>query len=117
MIAERPDKYTVFCSSSDLGPYWSSFDQISPETAHLSCGDQSAPETDNKWVEFVADMFRPQPAPSGIKVELYSQLLGRISECSSRLDAWNRLNLVKGRRTRGTLHRRFLKVSVLFSKS
>lgn len=62
LIAELPDKYSIFHSSGDLSSYWSSFDQISPGTAHLSLGDQSAPGSVNKWVESVADRIRPQPA-------------------------------------------------------
>lgn len=32
---------------------------------------------------------------TGIKVRFCGRFVGRIYECSSRLDAWNRLNLVK----------------------
>lgn len=59
-IAERLDN--IFRSSNDLSSYWSSVDQISPETAHFSLGDQSAPESETTWAESVADIFRPQPS-------------------------------------------------------
>lgn len=100
--ADAPDKNIYMQNTScDLSSHWSASDQISQGTAHFSFCDQWASGT-GLWGRSLSRTCPTSTGVCGIKAGPSSQTVGGNSEFSSRLDAWNRLNLVKGGRTRGT---------------